>query len=681
MWQFHHFSIFNKIIIIIILILSGYALTQSLFISYQINEDFLVQKNRILTDKKNEITEKMNMVYKLAMQIYQQKSKIENIERVYHEKLKSIIEIVNNSLEYQYNTLKKEGVADAIIQERLKDYLRHLRYEGDTGYIFTYNLQGVIISHADTSLENQYFLDKKDATGKYFAREFMEIAKSPATEGLSHYHWRKLGQEEPQLKVSYIKLFKPYQWVIGTGVYVEDWLPPLKLEIAKLITFYKYDVGNTKNNYFFVLDEQGITVSNGGFPDLNDKSVINFQDSQGVFFVQDMIRTAKESLEKNGFVSYIWPHPTTHKELYKLTYVQWFEPFRWVIATGIYLNDLGIEEIQLELEQKTYNIIQRIILSGTVFLVLGIFMSVSLVKMMTKPLILARNAAEEIAKGHFSQEVPYAAQDEIGQLVTTLNFMSKQLQLSFDKLNDKNKELIALNQEKNEFLGIAAHDLKNPLSGFLGLADLILDVDGNITKEELLDYAKLLQTGSSNMFQLITNLLDVNAIESGKININLQQIEPPQLIAEIIQNYTERAHRKNIIIHFDIQSDSHILTDAQIARQILDNLISNAIKYSPLGKNIYIRLYQTETNICCGIQDEGFGLSEADQQKLFIKFTRLATKPTGDEHSTGLGLFIVKKLADAIKAHVRCYSELGHGTTFTVEFSKKLPVQAQQIVG
>jgi signal transduction histidine kinase len=101
---------------------------------------------------------------------------------------------------------------------------------------------------------------------------------------------------------------------------------------------------------------------------------------------------------------------------------------------------------------------------------------------------------------------------------------------------------------------------------------------------------------------------------------------------------------------------------------VLDNLISNAIKYSTFGKKVYIRLLQTQQSVRCEIQDEGPGLSKKDHQKLFGKFARLSARPTGGEHSTGLGLFIVKKLVTAMDGQVWCESELGKGATFVIEF-------------
>jgi signal transduction histidine kinase len=261
--------------------------------------------------------------------------------------------------------------------------------------------------------------------------------------------------------------------------------------------------------------------------------------------------------------------------------------------------------------------------------------------------------------------------EELTQLNNELANIQRELIKKNIQLKQQRAQLEHLNQEKNEFLGIVAHDLKNPLSGILGLAELITETGGDITTEELLEYADMIQTSAKNMFLLITNLLDVNAIESGKINLALEIADLYPLVQGIIKNYREPAARKRITIHFEATAVSYpARTDVQTFEQVVDNLLSNAVKYSPHGKNVYVRLLDIDPWIRCEIQDEGQGLSAEEQQKLFSKFTRLSAKPTGGEHSTGLGLFIVKKLVDAIHANVRCHSEVGKGANFIVEFPK-----------
>jgi len=100
--------------------------------------------------------------------------------------------------------------------------------------------------------------------------------------------------------------------------------------------------------------------------------------------------------------------------------------------------------------------------------------------------------------------------------------------------------------------------------------------------------------------------------------------------------------------------------------QVLENLVSNAVKYSPPGKNIFVRLKKEASAARCEVQDEGPGLSAEDQKKLFGKFARLSAKPTGGEHATGLGLSIVKRMVEAMHGKVWCESEPGKGATFIV---------------
>ena len=237
------------------------------------------------------------------------------------------------------------------------------------------------------------------------------------------------------------------------------------------------------------------------------------------------------------------------------------------------------------------------------------------------------------------------------------------------ELQEQNEALIKLNQQKNDFLSIAAHDLKNPLFVIQGAADFIAGDYEKLSQEKVVEFASMISISSHQMLALLKNILNVNAIESGKMNISLRQVDILPTVRIVVDVYIERAKTKNITLQFQGEEKQYYaFVDNNLVHQILDNLISNAVKYSPHGKNIYVRLLQQESIVRCEVQDEGPGLSEADQQKLFCKFTRLTPEPTAQENSTGLGLFIVKKLVETMNGKVWCQSQLGQGTTFIVEF-------------
>ncbi len=265
------------------------------------------------------------------------------------------------------------------------------------------------------------------------------------------------------------------------------------------------------------------------------------------------------------------------------------------------------------------------------------------------------------------------------KVMTSLDSVTNQLGSAYqllesqnDRLMDVNRSLVELNNEKNEFLGIVAHDLKNPLSSILLGIDMLDRYRDKMPVEQQRKKLVDIRHTSQRMQAIITNLLDINAIETGKFNLSPVQFNFSEAVEKMVEDYHERATEKNILLNFSSEESSAIaMADPNATSEILDNLISNAVKYSPHDKRVWVSVHLGNDAVACRVRDEGPGLSEEDKQKLFGKFQRLSAKPTGGEHSTGLGLSIVKKLAEAMRGNVWCESELGHGATFVVE----LPTQ------
>jgi len=252
-----------------------------------------------------------------------------------------------------------------------------------------------------------------------------------------------------------------------------------------------------------------------------------------------------------------------------------------------------------------------------------------------------------------------------------------------EALAAKNRQLADINSEKNDALGIVAHDLKNPISNIRLLVKLLEEEYETLSPAEVQEYAGDIRTLTDQMFDLVTNILDVNAIEQGTLHLSPMLFDVAATADAVIKQYEKRAAEKQLTIHVEHTGDSLVaFADKSFTMEVLDNLVSNAVKYSPLGKNIFVRvlnpahvpalqggqheIVQTDM-VRIEIQDEGPGLTPDDKQQLFKKFTRLSAKPTAGEHSTGLGLSIVKKMVEAMKGRVWCESEYGHGATFIVE--------------
>jgi signal transduction histidine kinase len=246
------------------------------------------------------------------------------------------------------------------------------------------------------------------------------------------------------------------------------------------------------------------------------------------------------------------------------------------------------------------------------------------------------------------------------------------MQEALGELAASNEHLLKLNNEKNELMGIAAHDLRNPLTVILGNAELMT------TTKDASVLARLSQstrTVAIRMRDLVANLLDVNAIEEGKFIVRLEHCDVGALLRQSLEHNQPSGARKKIDFRVGISQSLWANADPAALLQILDNLISNAVKYSPPNTTIHIHALPEKENIIVNVRDEGPGISEADQKKLFQKFTRLTARPTGGESSTGLGLAIVKKLAEAMAGSVQCLSTLGSGATFSL----RLPISPLSI--
>lgn len=238
-------------------------------------------------------------------------------------------------------------------------------------------------------------------------------------------------------------------------------------------------------------------------------------------------------------------------------------------------------------------------------------------------------------------------------------------------LKRQQDELRALNETKNRFLGTAAHDLRNPLAAIRGLTEIMLEGATGPVPEEQEEMLQMVFNTSDHMLALVNDLLDVAVIESGKFDLSLEEEDIEKLVADRLRILKPSAAKKDIRIETEFEPTPNCLLDGQRIVQVFDNLFTNAVKFSPAGSTIWIRIREKSGKVHLEVADEGPGISEENQKRLFGEFQRLGTKPTGGESSTGLGLSIVNRIVKAHGGEVRVESVIGSGTTMTAVF----PVQ------
>lgn len=248
------------------------------------------------------------------------------------------------------------------------------------------------------------------------------------------------------------------------------------------------------------------------------------------------------------------------------------------------------------------------------------------------------------------------------------NELIRDITRSNDELARLNKQEVALREEKDRFLGMAAHDLRSPLNAIIALAD-IMKQDSENQEEVHKEYVDYIIESANQMNTLINNFLDVHRTEEGRKQVKPEKVDIKSLLKALLFKFENRAKQKDISITLDYQMDSDFaITDKSIFSQVVDNLISNAVKFSPKGKNVTVRLKKSDTGFNLEVEDEGYGIKESEKTKLFRKYQTLSVRPTGGEKSVGLGLSIVYDQMMLIGGEITCESEVGEGATFIAQF-------------
>lgn len=277
------------------------------------------------------------------------------------------------------------------------------------------------------------------------------------------------------------------------------------------------------------------------------------------------------------------------------------------------------------------------------------------------------NYLRMVLKEKFLKNNEIRYDDETFEELTKLNNELANLQRELAK---KNAELTRLNKIKNQFLGMAAHDLRNPLGNIFNFAELLEDEPENLNTQQL-KFISHIKNQSLFMLNLVNDLLDYSAIESGKINLNLKLENISDLISETLLLINNLARKKEIIIHFNKQQKAaELLIDRGKIEQVITNLITNAIKYSKPNTEIFISVIEKAGEYIVEVTDNGEGIKEEEVSTLFMPFKRTSTQSTAGEKSTGLGLFICKQIIEAHNGKIWAKSKLGIGSTFSFSLPK-----------
>lgn len=273
------------------------------------------------------------------------------------------------------------------------------------------------------------------------------------------------------------------------------------------------------------------------------------------------------------------------------------------------------------------------------------------------------------------QETPRESNEDEQTMYDEMSHLNNELANMQRELTKKTVELERANERKNQMMGMAAHDLRNPLNVIVNYADFLIDdhiQDEAKLTEGQLQLIKQMKESSEYMVHIIEDMLDMSTLESGDMNLKKERCDLVDLIENIVSLNRSSAQKKDIALT-TILPDSSLNKeiDAHKMRQVFDNLLSNAIKYSDSGTEVEVGIKPVDETgeVTIFVKDHGQGIPEEEIDKLFEPFADISVEATAGEKSTGLGLAIVQQIVEAHGGKIEVDSEVGEGSTFLVNIS------------
>jgi signal transduction histidine kinase len=286
-------------------------------------------------------------------------------------------------------------------------------------------------------------------------------------------------------------------------------------------------------------------------------------------------------------------------------------------------------------------------------LLLGLVLSGSLIV----PIQQVRARLEAITSGDFSEHVSVPNRDELGALAGDLNRMN-------DELGRLYRELQTASRHKSEFLANMSHELRTPLNAVIGFSEVLQDQLFGDLNDKQAEYVADIHSSGRHLLALINDILDLSKIEAGRMELQVSNFA----LSEVLQNSTalsrERANRLGVSLALEVEPSIGVITaDERMLKQVLFNLLTNALKFTARGGHVNVTARGDGDGVVVSVRDDGVGIAEADQARIFEEFQQVGT--SNWQEGTGLGLALSRRLVELHGGLLRVESESGKGSTFT----------------
>jgi methyl-accepting chemotaxis protein len=378
----------------------------------------------MLNDKKEKLTDLVRNTFEILAHQYKTAHDTQLIAKAYEKELQSVVNLAFSSIQAIYDEV---GPTDEEKKAQALRIIKSMRYAGDN-YLWINDMVPTMVMHPmKPSMDGSNLADYKDPNGKKLFVEFVKVCEKDG-QGFVDYMWPKPGEDKPVAKLSFVRLFKPWNWVVGTGVYLETAEARFKEEARKQIGNLRF--GPDGKDYFFIVDTDMKMVMHPIKPSMDGNDQSDLRDPSGKAFIQDMVKISRENGQ--GFVDYLWPKSEGSEPVAKLSYVQLFKEWGWIVGTGIYIDD--IEKAMSQQEEGINSVLsqQKTLISSIVIgmiLVVGLiiaFMATRIAKPIRETDAFFHDISE--GEGDLTARLTVHSKDEIGDMAKSFNIFADKLQ-------------------------------------------------------------------------------------------------------------------------------------------------------------------------------------------------------------------------------------------------------------